>query len=87
MSEVKFYSIEGRMLISHDKMPTWQKFRKIVRAIKPEHAIEKVLSELGSNHRVKRYHIIIERVREVKLEEITDTNLIRLARLKRWVKV
>jgi len=87
VSEVKFYSIEGRMLISHDKMPTWQKFRKIVRAIKPEHAIEKVLSELGSNHRVKRYHIIIERVREVKLEEITDTNLIRLARLKRWVKV
>lgn len=87
MSEVKFYSIEGRMLISHDKMPTWQKFRKIVRAIKPEHAIEKVLSELGSNHRVKRYHIVIERVREVKLEEITDTNLIRLAQLKRWVKV
>jgi len=87
VSEVKFYSIEGRMLISHDKMPTWQKFRKIVRAIKPEHAIEKVLSELGSNHRVKRYHIVIERVREVKLEEITDTNLIRLAQLKRWVKV
>jgi len=87
VSEVKFYSIEGRMLISHDKMPTWQKFRKIVRAVKPEHAIEKVLSELGSNHRVKRYHIVIERVREVKLEEINDTNLIRLAQLKRWVKV
>jgi len=87
VSEVKFFSVEGRMLISHDRMPTWQKFRKIVRAVKPEHAIERVLSELGSNHRVKRYHIVIERVAEVKLEEIKDVNLIRLAKIKRWVKV
>jgi large subunit ribosomal protein LX len=87
MVEVKFYRVEGRMLIGHDKMPRWWKFSKEVRAIKPEHAIEKVLSELGSNHKVKRHHIVIERVVELKPEEVTDQQLLALARLKRWVKL
>ncbi len=87
MSEVKFFRVEGRMLISHDKMPQWWKFRKEVRALKPEHAIEKVLSELGSNHKVKRSHIVIERVVELKPEEVTDQQLLVLAKLKRWVKL
>ena len=87
MSEVKFFLVEGRMLISHDKMPQWWKFRKEGRALKPEHAIEKVLSELGSNHKVKRHHIVIERVVELKPEEVTNQQLLALARLKRWVKL
>ena len=87
MGEVKFYLVEGRMLIRPHKMPEWWRFRKYVRALKPEHAVEKVLSELGSNHKVKRYHIVVERVVEVPLEEVPDRNLVALANLKGWVKV
>ena len=45
-----------------------------------------MLSELGSKHRVKRHHIVIESVREISLEEATDRYVILLSQLKRWVK-
>ncbi|RLG61029.1 50S ribosomal protein L18a [Candidatus Geothermarchaeota archaeon] len=86
-SEIKIYYVEGKMLIAHDKVPTWQKFGILVRAVKPEHAIEKVLSDLGSRHKLKRRHIKIESIREVKLEEVKDPYIIALSRLERWVKV
>jgi len=87
LSEVKFYRVSGRMLLSHDKMPFWQKFSIEVRALKPEHAVEKVLSELGSRHKLKRYHIVIERVEEISEDEVTRLELLQLAKLKRWVKI
>jgi large subunit ribosomal protein LX len=86
MSDVKFYLVEGKMLIRPHKMPEWQKFRKYVRAVKPEHAVEKVLSELGSNHKIKRYHIVIERVVEVPPDEVPDRHLLAIASLKGWIK-
>ncbi len=85
--EVKYYRVTGRMLLSHDKFPVWWKFSKEVRAIKREHAIEKVLSELGSNHRVKRYHIVIEKVEEIPPEMVKDRNLLAMGQLKKWVKI
>lgn len=87
MGDVKIYLVEGRMLIRPYKMPEWWPFRKYVRALKPEHAVEKVLSELGSNHGIKRYHIRIERVREVPPEEVPDVHIAELSRLRGWVKV
>ncbi|RUM46768.1 MAG: 50S ribosomal protein L18a [Hyperthermus sp.] len=87
MGEVKFYLVEGRMLIRAHKMPEWQRFRKYVRALRREHAVEKVLSEIGSNHKVKRFHVVIERVTEVPIEEVPDRNLVAIAGLKRWIKV
>ncbi|AEM38851.1 50S ribosomal protein LX [Pyrolobus fumarii 1A] len=84
--QVKIFRVEGRMLIKHDKFPTWWKFRKEVRALTPEHAIEKVLSEMGSKHRVKRYNIVIESVKEISLDEATDRYVILLSQLKKWVK-
>ena len=86
MSEVKVFRVSGRMMISHDKFPEWRKFSMYVRALKPEHAIEKVYSDLGSRHKLKRYHIRIENIEEVPLEEVEDLNIIRLAQLERWVK-
>ncbi len=86
MGDVKFYLVEGRMLIRPHKMPEWWKFRKYVRALKPEHAVEKVLSELGSNHKIKRFHIKIERVVEVPPEQVEDRELLALANLTRWVR-
>ncbi len=86
MSEVKIYRVSGRMLLSHDRFPEWRKFTVYVRALKPEHALEKVYSELGSRHKLKRYHIKVEEVREVPLEEVEDLNIIRLSQLEGWVK-
>jgi large subunit ribosomal protein LX len=47
-------------------------FKKEVIAIKPEHAVEKVYAELGSKHRVKRFHIEITRVEEVPPDKIEN---------------
>lgn len=86
MSEVKVFRIRGQMMLSHDRYPEWRKFTVYVRALKPEHALERVYSELGSRHKLKRRHIKIEEVAEVPLEEVEDVNIIKLAQLERWVK-
>jgi large subunit ribosomal protein LX len=47
-------------------------------AEKPEHAKEKVYCELGSKHRVKRFHIKITSVEEVSPENIENSLLKKL---------
>lgn len=47
-------------------------FVKEVRALKKEHAIERVLCELGSTHKAKRYHIKIIQVEEIPPEAARD---------------
>jgi large subunit ribosomal protein LX len=47
-------------------------FAKEVIAAKPEHAVEKVYAEIGSKHRVKRFHIKILDVEEVTPENIEN---------------
>ena len=47
-------------------------FKKEVLAVKPEHAVEKVYAEIGSKHRVKRFHIKILKVEEVSPEQIEN---------------
>jgi len=86
MVEVKTFLVKGRMLISHDRFPEWRKFEIYVRAVKEEDAIEKIYSELGSRHKLKRYHIRIDEVREVPLEEVEDLHILQLAELTRWVR-
>ncbi|MCD6509224.1 MAG: 50S ribosomal protein L18a [Thermoprotei archaeon] len=66
--EVKNFRIEGKMLISGN----WRKFRMEVRALRVEHALEKVYSELGSRHKLKRSHIKIDNVREVSPDELEN---------------
>ncbi len=53
-------------------------FKKEIVALKSEHAVEKVYAELGSRHRVKRFHIRIVKVEEVKPEEIESPLLKKL---------
>jgi large subunit ribosomal protein LX len=53
-------------------------FKKEVIALKPEHAIEKVYTELGSKHRVKRFHIKILNVEEVQPQDIKNPALKKL---------
>jgi len=84
MTEAKFYKVAGYMLISHDKNPGWQRFEIIRRDTKPENVIERVYSELGSRHKLKRYHIKIEKVEELREEEIEEIHHLQLAHLESW---
>ena len=68
MSEIKVFRVIGKI-----RKPNFQtEFRKEVRALKPEDAVEKVYMLLGSKHRVKRYQMRISKVEEIAPEEIED---------------
>jgi len=68
MSEVKTYRITGWI----NKPNFENRFRKELRSIKPEDAIEELYKIFGSKHRVKRFQIKIEKVEEVPAEELND---------------
>ena len=65
---MKVFRITGEIRKPNLKTP----FKKEVLAVKPEHAIEKVYAELGSRHRVKRFHIKIMTVEEIPPQEIEN---------------
>jgi len=68
MSEVKVFRVIGKI-----RKPNFQtEFRKEVRALKPEDAVEKVYMLLGSKHRVKRFQMTISKVEEIGPGEIKD---------------
>ena len=68
MSEVKVFRVIGKI-----RKPNFQtEFRKEVRALKPEDAVEKVYMLLGSKHRVKRFQMTISKVEELAPNEIED---------------
>jgi len=68
MSEIKVFRVSGKI-----RKPNFQtEFRKEVRALKPEDAVEKVYMLLGSKHRVKRFQMTISKVEEIKPDEIKD---------------
>jgi large subunit ribosomal protein LX len=53
-----------------------QKFTRELLALSEERALERVYSELGSRHKLKRNQINIEDVVEIKVEEITDPRIL-----------
>jgi large subunit ribosomal protein LX len=68
MSEVKVFRVIGKI-----RKPNFQtEFRKEVRALKPEDAVEKVYMLLGSKHRVRRFQMTISKVEELAPNEIED---------------
>lgn len=74
MSEVKVFRVVGRINKPNFKTD----FRKEIRALKPEHAVERIYKEIGSRHRVKRFQIKILKVEEISADEITDPNVKKL---------
>lgn len=74
MSEVKTFRVTGRILKPNFKTV----FRKEIRAVDEEDAIEEVYKVLGSKHRVKRFHIKIESVEEISPDEVEDPAIQRL---------
>lgn len=50
----------------------WTKFAKEVAADSPEAAVERVLSDFGSKHRLRRGYIQIKDVTPVPLDQVRD---------------
>lgn len=67
MSETKTFKIIGE--INKHKLFIPLSFKKEVKALKLEHAMEKIYCELGSRHRAKRNQITILSVEELENEE------------------
>ncbi|MFW9802665.1 MAG: 50S ribosomal protein L18Ae [Candidatus Thorarchaeota archaeon] len=57
-------------------------FSKEMIALKEAHVMEKIYSELGSRHRVKRKDITVTELVEIKPEEATDLELRRILGLE-----
>ena len=73
-NKLKVYKVTGEI-----KKPNLEtSFIREVIATKPKHAIERVYSELGSKHRVKRFQISILDVNEVPIQEIKSPLLKKL---------
>ncbi len=53
-------------------------FRKEMIALKESHVRERIFSDLGSRHRVKRREIEIRTIEEIKPKEVTDLELRRV---------
>ncbi|MCY0859424.1 MAG: 50S ribosomal protein L18Ae [Sulfolobaceae archaeon] len=85
MEEVKNYYVRGIMLVGESKYPVWQKFEKYVRALNEKQAIEIIYSVLGSNHKIKRYNIKIQEIKEVPLDEVADKKVRDLAKLEKII--
>ncbi len=65
---MKAYRIEGKFLMGKK----WQPFVKEVIGNSEEEARERILSILGSRHRVKRRMINIASIKELSKDEIED---------------
>lgn len=71
---MKVFRVTGEILKPNMKT----RFKKEIIAEKPEHAKEKIYAELGSKHRVKRFHIKITSVEEISPENIENPLLKKL---------
>jgi len=71
VTEVKVFRVVGKIA-----KPNYQSdFRKEIRALKPEEAVEKVYMEIGSKHRAKRSQIKVLKVEEIGLEDVSDPTI------------
>lgn len=68
MSEIKIFRITGKIV----KPNLQTDFKKELRAMKQEDAIERVYKEIGSKHRAKRFQIKIVKIEEISPEEVKD---------------
>lgn len=65
---MKPYKISGSFLMGEN----WSNFTKEVVGRDEEDAVDRLLSDFGSRHRVKRRNIKISSVEELREEEIND---------------
>ncbi|HEX4922061.1 MAG TPA: 50S ribosomal protein L18Ae [Candidatus Bathyarchaeia archaeon] len=63
MSEVKLYRITGDLRKRGDLLH----FKKEIRALRKEHAIQSLYADMGSRHKARKFEIAIKSVEEVQL--------------------
>ncbi|MEE8358416.1 MAG: 50S ribosomal protein L18Ae [Candidatus Hydrothermarchaeales archaeon] len=63
--ETKIFRISGKFRMGEEL----QIFTKEFRAVSKESGIEKLYTDLGSKHKVKRNRIIIDKIKEITPEE------------------
>ncbi len=68
LSEVKIFRVKGEINKPDNKM----NFSKDVRALKPEDAVEKTYTDIGGQHKVKRFYMKVTSVEEIKKDEVKD---------------
>ncbi len=68
MSEVKIFRVSGEINKPNYKTT----FKKEIRALKDEDALDRVYKEIGSKHKVKRFQIRILKIEQITLEEVSD---------------
>jgi large subunit ribosomal protein LX len=68
MSEVKIFRVTGEI----NKPNFKTNFKKEIRALKKEDAVDRVYKEIGSKHKAKHFQIKILKVEQISLEEATD---------------
>ncbi len=71
MSEIKIFRVTGKIVKPNLKTD----FKKELRAMKQEDALDRVYKEIGSKHRAKRSQIKIAKIEEIKPEEVKDIAL------------
>lgn len=73
----KTYRITGKMRLRNGETV---KFTVEVRGVSEEDARERVYSNLGSRHKLRRRHIYIEKIEEIeKIDDIKNTYIQQLA--------
>lgn len=66
--KTKIFRIQGKFLMGNSYKP----FTKELKAISEEDIHEKLYSDFGSRHGIKRNKIIIEEIKEISKEEVQD---------------
>ena len=64
MSEVKKFKITGEIRKGQTKIPFSVEFN----ALKEEHALQRLYSEMGSRHRARRFEVKIAKIQSAHLE-------------------
>jgi large subunit ribosomal protein LX len=66
--KTKIFRIQGKFMMGNKYKP----FTKELKAINEEDIQEKIYSDFGSRHGIKRNKIIIEDIKEISKDEVQD---------------
>lgn len=66
--KTKIFRIQGKFMMGNKYKP----FTKELKAINKEDIHEKIYSDFGSKHGIKRNKIIIEEIKEITEDEVLD---------------
>ncbi|MGF7118518.1 50S ribosomal protein L18Ae [Methanobacterium oryzae] len=66
--KTKIFRIQGKFMMGNKFKP----FTKELKAINEDDIHEKIYSDFGSKHGIKRTKIVIEEIKEISIDEVQD---------------